>query len=264
MGLDKNILLTGVEMKNLELSNIIFTKDSNYAYKLRNKLNEANIKTDYVNDAEALLFSMFNNNRGLVFIDLKYARFLTLIKEYSKHQLSRNFCFIYLTDNKNYEVEFDNKLIFVSDYENVLQTAILAIDSLNQREKSKFTVPESYVENSLLNILISLDISTKHTGYELIKDSIKILINKQNKSNSIIMKEVYKEVGLMHSKAPANVEKSIRLALNKALQSNPEAFQNLFKNVKVSNSVILNFIAENIKNSYFNSSEYKAKFENDN
>ena len=43
------------------------------------------------------------------------------------------------------------------------------------------------------------------------------------------MKEVYKEVGLMHSKAPANVEKSIRLALNKALQSNPEAFQNLCK-----------------------------------
>ncbi|MGN0960806.1 MAG: sporulation initiation factor Spo0A C-terminal domain-containing protein [Christensenellales bacterium] len=242
-----------------ETTNIIFTRDGNYAYKLRNKLNSIEIKTDYVRDTEALLFFMFKNNKGIIFLDLKYARFLPIIKEYSLHQFSRNFCFIYLTDNKNCEVEFDNKLIFVTDYENVLQTVTLANEALNRREKLRFVIPENFIDNCLIDILSTLNISNKHSGYDLIKDAIKILVNKQTKTLTL-MKEVYIELGKMHGKEPANVEKSIRLALNKAEEKNPENFEKVFNNCKISNTVLLNSIAENIKNSYYNSSEYKEKF----
>ena len=46
-------------MPNAEITNLIFTKDGNYAYKLRNKLNRAEFRSDYVSDTEALLYFMF-------------------------------------------------------------------------------------------------------------------------------------------------------------------------------------------------------------
>lgn len=241
-----------------EISNIIFTKDGNYAYKLRSKLNDANIKIDYVRDAESLLYYIFNNTKGIVLLDLKYARFVTIIKEYSHHQYSRNFCFIFLTDNKNCEVEYDNKMIFVTNYENLLPTFMLASKALEKREELRQSIPDSYIDKYLIEMLRTFKISTKHAGYSLIKDAIKILVNKNRKTN-IVIKDVYEEIGQLCGKTPANIEKCIRLALTRAKETAPDTFQEYFKQDRISNAILLNFIAENIRISYYSSAEYKLK-----
>lgn len=248
-------------MTNTEINNIIFTKDENYAYKLRSKLMNAGVRIEYVGNTETLLYFMFNNTKGIVLIDLKYARFASIIKEYTQHQFSRNFCFIYLTDNRSCEIEYDNKLIFVTNYDNVTQTLALANASMERLEKENFTVPESFIDNCSITMLSTLNISSKHAGYEMIKDAIKILVNKHTK-HPIRMKEVYAEIGELRGKEPANVEKCIRLALSKAEDKSPEIFKNIFRNERISNTILLHYIAESIRNSYYNSPEYKCRFEN--
>lgn len=241
-------------MTNQEMTNVIFTKDEAYAYKLRNKLTEAKIKAGYVTDTETLLFHMFNNNKGIILIDLKYARFLNIITEYCNHQFSKNFCFVFLNDNRNCEVKFDNKLIFLTNFKNVIQTIELAQESIDRQEKQRFLIPENYVENQVIKMLANLDISTKYAGYDLIKDAIKILVKRPNR-DFLSMKQVYQEIGEMHGKDPSNVEKSIRLALKRAEAKSPKRFEELFRNTSVSNTILLYYISENIKNSYHNSLE---------
>lgn len=236
-------------MINQATSNIIFTKDEAYAYRLRNKLTDANVKTDYISDTEGLLFFMFTNSKGIILIDLKYARFSRLITEYCNHPSSRNFCFVFLNDNKNREVKFDNKLIFVSNYENLVQTMSLAEQSLEKREKKKSSIPNEYIDLKLNKILAELQISTKYIGYGLIKDSIKILANKPSR-DFLCMKEVYADVGKLHSKDASNVEKSIRLALKKAIGASPEVFEKVFNNSNVSNTSLLYYLSEKIKDSF--------------
>ena len=243
-------------MKN-EINNIIFTKDGNYAYNLRNKLEGINIKAGYVKDMEALLYFMFKNEKGIIFLDLKYARCLPIIKEYLQHQSSRNYCFICLTDNKSCEVECDNKSIFVADFENIIPVVKLAIKEMEIREKIKFAVPDGYVDCKLSEVLYSLNISSKHLGYELIKDAIKIMLNIHTRP-VVFMKDIYQQIADIRGKEPANVEKSIRLALDKAEECNLELYKQLFNNQKVSNTIILNYINETIKNSYYTSREYKS------
>lgn len=240
-------------MTNQATSNIIFTKDEAYAYKLRTKLNNVNVRADYIRDTEGLLFYMFTNEKGIILIDLKYARFLKLITEYCKHPSSRNFCFVFLNDNRDREVNFDNKLIFVTNYENLVQTVALAHQSLEKIEKRKSSIPKDYIDGELTKRLSEFQISTKYIGYDLIKDSIKILANKPSR-DFLCMKSVYEEVAEIHGKEPCNVEKSIRLALKKAQNANPEIFQKTFNSSNISNTALLYYLSEQIKVSFHKAS----------
>lgn len=230
-------------------SNVIFTKDETYAYRLRNKLTDANIKTEYISNTEGLLFFMFTNTKGVILIDLKYARFLRLITEYCHHPTSRNFCFVFLNDNRHRDVLFDNKLIFVTNYENIIQTMALAQESLDMKERVKRTIPSDFIDGELTKKLAEFQVSTKYVGYDLIKDSIKVLANKPSR-DSLCMKEIYEEVGKLHSKDSGNVEKSIRLALKKAQCICPDKFENVFNCKSVSNNALLYYLSEYIKDIY--------------
>lgn len=192
---------------------------------------------------------MFTNEKGIIMIDLKYARFLRLITEYCHHATSRNFCFVFLNDNRHRDVQFDNKFIFVTNYENLVQTMTLAHESLIKIERNKQAIPSDFIDVELTKKLAEFQISTKYTGYDLIKDSIKVLANKPSR-DFFCMKEVYEEVGKLHSKDIGNVEKSIRLALKKAQCSCPEKFEEVFNTQSVSNNALLYYLLEYIKDSY--------------
>lgn len=233
-------------MANRETNNIIFTKDENYAYRLRSKLMNADMKLDYIGNAEGLLYYLFNNTKGIILIDLKYARFASIINEYANNQFSRNFCFVYLTDNKSCEIAFDNEITFVANCDNLMQTMSLAYKSLEKREREKFFVPDDFVDEYSIKMLNNLNISPKHAGYEMIKDAIRILVNKDSYHFNNI-KEVYEEISISRDKNISNIEKCIRLALSKAEEKEPNVFKNEFNDEHISNSILLTRLAERIR-----------------
>ena len=243
-------------MTNTLEENIIFSIDDNYAYRLRNKLDIAGIKTQYVTETEALLYFMLQHNKGLILIDCKVSNFSNLVKDFSSVKNLKNFSFIYLTDNDDCDVKCDEVMSFKTNFEGILPTVAIASREMNKRHEMLSKIPDGFIDKTLIELLEKLEISSKHIGYIFIKDATKLLIN-NNDSSYHVLKDIYQELAKLHDKSLANIEKSIRLAISKA--ENSPAFKETFKNIKVSNSVLLKYLAEKIKNLYYNSSEYKNK-----
>ena len=116
------------------------------------------------------------------------------------------------------------------------------IQDLSRRLKAPEpkTDPVSYVTN----LLLALDISTKHNGFSYLRESILLMAKDPAQS---VTKVLYPEVARLCGCNKENVERSIRTALDRAWEKRDgQMWQNYFPNAqqKPSNAVFISRLAE--------------------
>ena len=102
------------------------------------------------------------------------------------------------------------------------------------------TDPVSYVPN----LLLALDISTKHNGFSYLRESILLMAKDPAQS---VTKVLYPEVARLCGCNKENVERSIRTALDRAWEKRDgQMWQNYFPNTqqRPSNAVFISRLAE--------------------
>lgn len=100
--------------------------------------------------------------------------------------------------------------------------------------------PESYVKS----LLLSLDISTKHNGFDYLREAIILMAKDPSQS---VTKMLYPEVARSFGCHKENVERSIRTALDKAWEKrDKQKWQKYFPNAqqRPSNAVFISRLAQ--------------------
>ena len=100
--------------------------------------------------------------------------------------------------------------------------------------------PDSYIRN----LLLSLDLSTKHNGYTYLREAILLMAKDPAQS---VTKMLYPEIARTNGCHKENVERSIRTALDRAWEKrNPQTWQKYFPNAqqRPSNAVFISRLAE--------------------
>ena len=212
----------------------IFTRDKQYAYNVRNRLGIMGINLEYLSSMQDLLSLVLQNKSGIVLVDARATRLTKFIDQFAHCQCSKNFCFIFLDDNCKVNIECDNKVTYCSRFANILEVMPNALAEVKVKNARKSTMSEAFVDKCIINLFKVFKIMPEHSGYKFLQDCIKLCLGFGGKSYSIL-KDVYREVGKRYAKSPTNIEKSIRLAIMKSKEKNPQVYKCLFKGEKVSN-----------------------------
>ena len=225
----------------------LYTKDENLAYKFRTKYNSSFLDIKYLSDFGNLALYLLSGQGGIVVFDLRCVQFLNLLSAFSHFRNNGEFIFIYLTDNFE-EVEINDFNSFVCSFDDVGELvnklSLRFFDASNYKNEEK----EKYYTRIILKILEEYKISPKHKGFDYLKDSISLAL-KYKQKDLYLNTTIYPQVAKIHNTTTKNVEKSIRLAINRAAILFPEVYNDdVFKDSKVTSSKFVSYVINKIEN----------------
>lgn len=112
-------------------------------------------------------------------------------------------------------------------------------------------------ERNISDILYNLGFSPSHRGYHYIKCSVSLIVNVNNDYLFNLTKMLYPQIAQEFKTTPANVERSIRYAINAALsktfsRSDQTVFIDIytFNNCKLTNSQFLAALVDYLRNNH--------------
>ena len=224
---------------------IIFSKDVNYSYNVRNKCSEQRVYIDYASSLKDLILYLIRHDSGFVFIDYKYFSHISVFTEYICSEKSSNFTFIMLTDNKVIDCVLENKF-YISNL-NSLTDLVFRLKCINGADNSLFNLSKGEIYKNIITYLERYGISPKHIGYSYIKECVAIGVENTsgilNYSNNI-----YPIIATRYHTCTGNVDKNIRTAIKKAYEHNPTIFEDDdITNRALTNAGFLNYIIEKVK-----------------
>lgn len=225
----------------------LYTKDENLAYKFRTKYNSSSLDIKYLSDFGNLALFLLSGQGGIVVFDLRCVQFLNLLSAFSHFRNNGEFIFIYLTDNFE-EVEINDFNSFVCSFDDVGELvnklSLRFFDASNYKNEEK----EKYYTRIIVKILEEYKISPKHKGFDYLKDSISLAL-KYKQKDLYLNTTIYPQVAKIHNTTTKNVEKSIRLAINRATILFPEVYNDdVFKDSKVTSSKFVSYVINKIEN----------------
>ncbi len=101
-----------------------------------------------------------------------------------------------------------------------------------------------------IEILCEYHVSSKLLGYNLIIECVNAIIGYSG-DDIVYSTYIYPRVASIYHKTPTNVEKCIRMSINKAKNERPELFDNsIFGTGKLSNVVFINHVTEEVRKRY--------------
>ena len=240
----------GVVMKKLDdkkiIPCIIFSNNTSFAYKVRLKLDTMGISAEYKHQFSQLLDFVIENQEGLVFISTKSKRCQEYIERYAASQAGRNLSFIFLKDNVDLGIKTDNQFSFVASYESLQDLLPTIFAKSNTRRYLTPTISPEEIDKYLSIVLKSFRVSAQHLGYYYIKDCVQLLSGDKAGEYTTI-KDVYKIIATKYNKLTANIEKSIRVCINKSYQKANDMYDTVFNSEKLSNLSFINFLVEKTK-----------------
>ena len=225
----------------------LYTKDENLAYKFRTKYNSSSLDIKYLSDFGNLALFLLSGQGGIVVFDLRCVQFLNLLSAFSHFRNNGEFIFIYLTDNSE-QVEINDFNSYVCNFDDVgelvKKLSLRFFDVSNYKNEEK----EKYYIKIIVKILEEYKISPKHKGFDYLKDSINLAL-KYKQKDLYLNTTIYPQVAKIHNTTTKNVEKSIRLAINRATILFPEVYNDdVFKDSKVTSSIFVSHIIKKIEN----------------
>lgn len=229
-----------------ELPCIIFSNNRSFAYKLRLKLNDLGIKTEYKDRFSQLLDFVIENSEGMVFVSTKSKRCKDYIEKYAASQAGRNLSFIFLEDENELEYCSDNCFSFTTSYDKIQEVLPSIFAKSNTRKYITPSVSPEEIDKYLSIVLKSFRVSAQHLGYYYIKDCVQLL-SSDNKDDYTSIKDVYKTIATKYNKLTSSIEKSIRVCINKSYQKANDIYDSIFDSEKVSNLSFINFLVEKTK-----------------
>lgn len=224
---------------------IIFSNNRSFAYKLRLKLNDLGITSEYKYRFSQLLDFVIENNEGMVFVSTKSQRCKEYIEKYASSQAGRNLSFIFFQDDNELDYSSDNCFSFTTTFDKVQDILPNIMAKSNTRKYVTPTVSPEEIDKYLSIVLKSFRVSAQHLGYYYIKDCVQLLSS--SKDNYTSIKEVYKIIAGKYNKLTSSIEKSIRVCINKSYQKANSVYDSVFESEKVSNLSFINFLVEKTK-----------------
>jgi hypothetical protein len=230
-----------------EMPCIIFSNNRSFAYKLRLKLSDLGIKSEYKDRLSQLLDFVIENTEGMVFVSTKSRRCKEYLEKYASSQAGRNLSFVFFQDDNDLEFNSDNCFSFITTYEKVQDILPTILAKSNTRKYITPTVSPEEIDKYLSIILKSFRVSAKHLGYYYIKDCVQLL-SCDCKDDYTSIKDVYKTIAGKYNKLTSSIEKSIRVCISKSYQKANDVYNSIFESEKVSNLTFINFLVEKTKN----------------
>lgn len=224
---------------------IIFSKDVNFAYTIRNKCSELGVYLDYSPTTQDILRYYFDSKGGFIFIDYKSFDYMSLLQSCLNSEKIHNYNVILLTDNKEIDVEVDDRL-YVSNLKNIGEL-VLKLKYLNSHESDVTAVSKNEIYKNIILFLEKYGISPKHIGYSYIKECVAFCVE----SNDCVLNfsiNVYPIIASRFHTCSGNVDKNIRTAIKKAYEKNPQLFDvEDICHRAITNAGFLNHIIEKVK-----------------
>ena len=237
-------------------SGMIYSKNTNYAYKVRTKTLGLGINTQYIRKIDELLDYVLKHDEGIIFIDINNERFQKYAKEFALLQRNKNLSIVYLTDNIEVKVDCDSIYTFQSSYDELQNVIPSILNIRHSRHNNLDSFCNVDIDKYLSLIIKEFQLPEKLTGYNYIYDCVKVFLQSREKKYNII-KEAYTIVANRYKKNVSNIEKSIRTVISKAVQKSPEPFRRAFKNDKVSNLNFIVYLVEKVKTMHYWNSKHK-------
>lgn len=225
----------------------MFGGDKNYAYNVREKCLAQGIEITYLSTIYNLIAYIINNSAGLIFIDLKYARFVPLLSDYCYKSGRCDFIIVYLDDNKKSFFECQEPYSFVSNIDNLSLLIPKLLNAIKQKQNSALTIPQHMLYEYTTELLRKFRISPKMQGYSYIKKCVDVGIKSDEKFLNF-SRNIYPSVADEYKTTVGNVEKSIRDVLDSSISQSPEIFDiHEFQNKNVTNATFLTYLIVNVK-----------------
>lgn len=229
-----------------EMPCIIFSNNRSFAYKLRLKLNDLGIRSEYKHRFSQLLDFVIENSEGMVFVSTKSRRCIEYLEKYASSQAGRNLSFVFLKDENKLEYNSDNCYSFTTTLYKLQDVLPTIFAKSNTRKYVTPTVSPEEIDKYLSIILKSFRVSAQHLGYYYIKDCVQLL-SSDSRDNYTSIKDVYKTIASKYNKLTSSIEKSIRVCINKSYQKANSVYDSVFEDEKISNLTFINFLVEKTK-----------------
>jgi len=236
---------------NSQISGIIFSNRTNFAYKFRNKASRLGVHLEYKHTLSELLDYLIEFDEGIIFVDNRSEKYHKYLKEFTLKQTSKNLTIVFVTDNSDIKLECDNIFTFKTSYEE-LQETLPNIISMMRSRKNRIDGPNNCEIDEYLRVINKeFCLIERLTGYQYICDCVKIFVGSIDKKYNIL-KDAYAIIANRYKKNISNVEKSIRSVIGKALLKNYETFYKTFNESKVSNSTYITYLVSKVKEMHYN------------
>lgn len=223
---------------------VVYCKEKNMAYALREKCKNFGLNPSYINDINELFKYLIKEKAELVITDETLEFYDDVFKVFL-NKVNKNCFVIYVSDNEAFEVYGDNF------YSCKLDNLEPLISVLSEKKKScpDFTnkIPEELVYKYTTEALLEFKLSPTLQGYSYLKQCV--LIGMKYESNHInFTKDLYREVANNNNTTISNIEKSIRSAIKKTMQLYPQAFKKVeLENNKITNATLITYLIINVK-----------------
>lgn len=229
-----------------EMPCIIFSNNRSFAYKVRLKLSDLGIKSQYKNKFLHLLDFIIENEEGLVIISTKSRLCQKYLERYARSQAGRNISFVFLKNDVEVSVATDNQFSFITTYEQLQEQLPVILAKSSTRKYQTPTILPEQIDKCLTIVLKSFRVSTQHLGYYYVKDCVQLLSG-DKKDQFRTIKEVYKIIANKYSKLTSSIEKSIRVCIQKSYKKANDIYDSVFSTEKLSNLSFINFLVEKTK-----------------
>ena len=229
----------------------IFTRNSTCKCKLKGKLEVYGFCPKCISGLDELLDFLFENDKGLVFVDSNSYRLNSYIIKYAKKQITGNVSFVFLNDNNDFVLDCDNVFSFISSYDRIDSTIELIYNKGLFRKKHLDNIPEVFIDKELSKILNEYCFPKSFNGYSYIKDCVHIMLSIENAH--LTLNQVYDIVALKYEKNASVIEKGIRQIISVVVDNSSVTIIKDIGVNKLSNLKLLKYLIEYIKSAYCDS-----------
>ena len=222
----------------------IYTTDSMYAYKFRNKFKCDDWNVEYISRVEDLQSFLKYNSAGIIFVDGRCCDTIECIASNN----SQKFVFVFLDDDNSISQEYyANQQIVVTNSDRINFDMPYIYDRyLNILKKESENIGMRFF-SSVHEALASFGLSPKRIGYKYLQDCVEICLD-LNKSFICFKSDIYPLIAKNYNVSLGAVEKSIRSSIKEAYEKFPELFNNeSFKLGHPTNNKFINFVIKRIK-----------------
>lgn len=223
---------------------IIFSKDINFLYNVRNKCSEAGIFLNYSQTVEDYILYLVGSDGGIILIDYKYFDDIKFLLNYYCSYKCQNFTFVYITEDK---IDIDlGKNSYIINLDE-LKELLPKLKYLSYAQNHSSHMSKSDIYKNTIDFLEMYGISPKHAGYSYIKECVALGV--ENNSGILnFSNNIYPIIATKYNTCTGNVDKNIRTAIKKAYENNPKLFELDDVNHKsITNAGFLNYIIEKVK-----------------
>ena len=219
----------------------IVTSNNTYAYNLRNKLQSVGFSVDYISNINEFIEWLRIANSKIILVEVSEIGIVDQLNS-CRENINKNLL-IYLDDNNLLYTHSYRSSNLISNLESIVSL----LPELEKIYNDRFNDTWVFTRN-LSDILVRFGISPKYKGFSYLIDCIEYGLRKNHKSIRY-SSEIYPKIARIYKVSSSTIEKSIRVAINKACDKFPDLYNNpsCFSASHVTNNEFMNFIIDKIK-----------------